>query len=350
MKPIVPIALQPRSSQGQGGRLRRLRRIALTLGFLVIGLPAATSAQERMTIEVLNHGKPVANVEIVDILNQGKPIATTGATGQVAFDMNLLNFGKGETVEVWIKQCEDGKVQIVLASVGSDDPCTDRDAAAGERCGCRRIGAFIWGGGPVTIDIGTGQVTQARSAGGAEASSLILGGGLDIRQMLNLEDVVSQVPGGSNASATGWAPGVQLFAEWLHRRIFAIGLDAGYSRMETELAFPSGVQTGDLDYYEAGVNAKLGIPTTGRFWPYATVGLYRTWNKADFRLDGLSEHRVHKTRRDGFGAGFDYYPHPHWGMRLEGLYSSTFEDDDADEHLRWKLALLYRRTLREAGL
>jgi hypothetical protein len=32
---------------------------------------------------------------------------------------------------------------------------------------------------------------------------------------------------------------------------------------------------------------------------------------------------------------------PDWDLRLEGLYSSTFEDHDSDEHLRLKFGLLY---------
>jgi len=117
--------------------------------------------------------------------------------------------------------------------------------------------------------------------------------------------------------ATSWAPGVQVFGEWQYRKILAVGLDLAYSRMETELTFSEGVQTGDLDYYEYGVNAKLGIPTRGRIWPYATLALHRTINKADFELDGLSDHRVHHTRRDGLGAGFDYNAGPNWGVRVD---------------------------------
>jgi hypothetical protein len=275
-----------------------------------------------------------------------QPLATTiDAAGQVTIDTSALNIPKGTEVTVWIKTCEDGTVQVILVPAGEEGECAEEGQQAGEDCGCRRAGVIIWGNGPVTIDVGRGTATQTRTqtgtTNGLAQNRLIFGAGLDILQMTNLENVLEQVPGGSDASATGWAPGLQLLAEWQLRRILAIGIDAGFSRMETELRFPQGVQTGDLDYYEVGVSAKLGIPTTGRVWPYATVALHRTWNKADFEIDGLSEHRVHKTRRDGIGAGLDYYPRSNWGFRFEGLYSSTFEDDDADEHIRWKLALLF---------
>jgi hypothetical protein len=284
-----------------------------------------------------------AGVSVSAMINGIKqPLGTTvDAAGQVTIDTSALNIPKGTEVTVWIKTCEDGTVQVILVPAGEEGECAEEGQQAGEDCGCRRAGVIIWGNGPVTIDVGTGRATQTGSGSGLASSRLILGVGLDYRQMLNLEDVLKEVPGGMDASATGWAPGLELLAEWQWRRTLAIGLDAGYSRMETELRFPQGLQTGEMDYYEIGLNAKLGIPTTGRVWPYATVALHRTWNKADFEIGGLSDHRVHKTRRDGIGAGLDYYPRPAWGLRLEGLYSSTFEDNDADEHLRWKLALIF---------
>jgi len=307
----------------------------------LVAFALATAVESRaQDLEILDRGKPVAGATVTA---GGQAVGTTDSGGRISFDPNSLNVTKGETVEVWVRDCGDGRVEIVLAREGSDDPCGEEGAEAGERCGCRRIGAFVVGDGPVTIDVGTGAVTQTGMGGGAATgSSWAVGLGFDLRQMLNLEDVLAEVPGGSDESATSWAPGVQVFGEWQYRKILAVGLDLAYSRMETELTFSEGVQTGDLDYYEYGVNAKLGIPTRGRIWPYATLALHRTINKADFELDGLSDHRVHHTRRDGLGAGFDYNAGPNWGVRVEGLYSSTFDDNDADEHIRWKFGVLYR--------
>jgi hypothetical protein len=311
------------------------------VGPALVALLLVTAAQSRaQDLEILDRGKPVAGVPVTA---GGQPVGTTSPNGTISFDPNMMNLTKGETVEVWVRDCGDGRVEIVLAPEGSDDPCIEEGAQAGERCGCRRIGAFIVGDGPVTIDIGNGTVTQASGGGAARTgSSWVIGLGFDLRQMLNLEDVLAEVPGGSDESATSWAPGAQIFGEYNYGKLFSLGVDAAYSRMDTEIRFAEGVQTGDLAYYEVGVNAKLGIPTRGRIWPYATVGLYRTWNEGDFERDGLSENRSHATRRDGLGAGFDYDAGPNWGLRFEGLYSSTFEDGDADEHIRWKFGFLYR--------
>ena len=308
------------------------------VGLAVLALVLFASQGRAQDLEILDRGKPVAGANVT---LGGQVVGTTNSSGGVSFNPNALNFTKGETVEVWVKDCGDGRVEIVLAREGSDDPCVEEGAEAGERCGCRKIGAFIAGEGSVTIDIGTGTVTQAGMGGGVSNSAWIFGAAFDVRQMLNLEDVLQELPNGTDESATGWAPGFQVLGEWQYKRILAIGVDGAYSNMDTEIRFPEGLQTGDLDYWEVGINAKLGIPTKGRFWPYATFALARTWNKADFEIDGLSDHRVHKTRRDGIGAGFDYYTRSNLGFRFEGLYSSTFEDNDADEHIRWKFGLLY---------
>jgi hypothetical protein len=309
--------------------------------FAFVALTGAARESRAQPITVMDNNRPLAGAQVSAMINGIKtPLGTTNASGQITIDPNDLNITKGTTVTVWIKTCEDGTVQVIMVPAGEEGECTEEGAQAGERCGCRRAGVIVWGNGPVTVDIGTGTVTQT-TAGGAAGNVFKFGAGLDIRYMFNMEDVLNEVPGGSNASATTWAPGFQLMGEYQIRNLFAIGIDAGFSRMETELTFPAGVQTGDLDYYEAGVNAKLGIPTKGRVWPYVTLALHRTWNKADFEIDGLSDHRVHKTRRDGLGAGMDLRIRPDWDLRLEGLYSSTFEDHDSDEHLRLKFGLLY---------
>jgi uncharacterized cupredoxin-like copper-binding protein len=308
------------------------------LALLTFVLTAAGESRGQ-DLEILDRGKPVAGVSVSA---GGQVVGTTDSTGQISFNPNLLNVTKGETVEVWIKDCGDGKVQIVLAREGSDDPCVEEGAEAGERCGCRKIGAFVAGGGPVTIDVGRRTVTQTGMGSGAATSSFVIGVGLDILQLLELQNVLEEVDtGATDHDATGWAPGFQLFGEWRYRRILAVGIEGGYSRMETEILFPQGRQTGEIDYYRLGLNAKVGRSTTGRFWPYGAIGWYRGWNKGDFEIDGLSDHRVHKTSLVGIGAGFDYWASPKVGLRFEGLYSSTFDDPDADEHIRWKFGLLY---------
>lgn len=195
--------------------------------------------------------------------------------------------------------------------------------------------------GEYTIDLPSGTlspvVVPKPPARGTEA--FVFGGGLDVRQMLKLEDVLAEVPGATEPNATKLAPGIHGFVEYSWRAI-TLGVEAAYSFMETEVTFPQGLQTGDLSYLEVGANAKVALPLGGTAWPYGTLAILRSWSEADFEIEGLSEERTHKTTRAGIGAGYDYW-WPHWGLRLEALYSTTFEDSDGTEHIRWRIATMY---------
>jgi len=169
---------------------------------------------------------------------------------------------------------------------------------------------------------------------------VVLGAGLDVRQMLKLGDVLQEIPGAAEADATKLAPGVHGFVEYAWRAI-SLGIEAAYSVMDTEVMFPQGLQTGDLSYREIGGNAKVTVPLGSSAWPYATFAILRSWSKADFEIEGLSEERTHKTTRAGIGGGLDYWVRPHWGLRVEALYSTTFEDSDAGEHIRWRFGAMY---------
>lgn len=321
----------------------RFAVVALAAGLALAG---EVRAQPDMEIEVADRGTSLSGIQIsqfVDGIKSRK--GATDASGRATIPDDQFDFADGETVSVWVRRCADGEVEIVLVAAGEDDPCVEDDAAAGEDCGCERIGAFVWGSGPVRIDIGTGTVTQgAGQSRTGRPGNLTLGFGFDIRQMLNLEDVVGEAAGVTDHSATGWAPGFQLLAEYRIREVFTLGIEGAYSTMETETNIPQGLQTADLDYYELGGALQLSLPTDGPVRPYVVFALYRTWNHADFTLDGLTDHRVHKTRRDGLGLGLDYRATPRVGFRFEGLYNTTFEDGDADEHVRWRLGFLYTPT------
>jgi hypothetical protein len=170
---------------------------------------------------------------------------------------------------------------------------------------------------------------------------LVFGVGLDLRQMLKLQDVLEQVPGATGADAGKLAPGIHGFAEYAWRA-FSLGIEAAYSVMTADVAFPQGIQTGDLTYREMGGNMKITLPFGESARPYATVAILRSWSKGDFEIEGLSEERTHNTTRTGIGAGVDFWARPRLGLRLEGLYITTFEGDDAAEHVRWRVGAMFR--------
>ena len=199
--------------------------------------------------------------------------------------------------------------------------------------------------GTFTVDLHAGTVQQAAAPPEPESErtdGFAFGGGVDVRQMLKLQDVLEEGGvGGIGASATEMAPGVHGFAEYRWRAI-SLGIEAAYSVMDTEIRFPQGLQTGDLTYFEIGGNVKVFIPLEGPLSPYATFAILRATSEADFELEGLTESRTYEAKRDGIGVGFDYLFTPQWGFRAEGLYNTTFEDSDAAEHIRWRAGVTYR--------
>ena len=211
--------------------------------------------------------------------------------------------------------------------------------------GTRRPGAF-------TVDLRAGTVEQVVAPAEPEtarAGAFAFGGGLDVRQMLKLQDVLEEGGvGGTGASATEIAPGIHGFAEY-RWRLISFGAEAAYSVMDTEIRFPQGLQTGDLTYFEFGGNVKLFFPLEGSLSPYVTFAILRASSEADFELEGLTESRTYEAKRDGIGAGFDYQATRRLGFRVEGLYNTTFEDSDAAEHIRWRVGLTYIPALDSAG-
>lgn len=306
---------------------------------------SVVSAQPTFDLELLDRGKPVPNAQVLFLVDQGKiPLGATGADGVLQVDMDLVDVGKGQEVIAFEIEC-DGEIVIVFVLADEverfEEECDLRKRENPE-CECRRLGAFVWGDGPVRIDIGDRVVRQRPPGGMGGIAGLVIGGGFDLRQMFHLDDVAGMADGATGSDATSFAPGFQVLAEYPLGRYVTLGVEAGWSPMETETRFGDRIQTGNLDYWEIGATGRFGPWIGQRFRAYALFGLFRAWNKAEFSFDAARESRDHVTRRDGLGAGFDYWAGDRLGLRFEGMYSSTFEDDDADEHLRWKLGLLYR--------
>lgn len=340
------------------------------LAAVVIAVTAPpVDAQPTFDLELLNGGKPVPDAQILFLLGEGKiSLGETGADGRLEIPMDRVDIGKGTEVVACEIEC-DGEITMVFVlpeeAARFDEECELRRRENPE-CDCRRIGVFRWGE-HLVVDVETRTVERVqppddtpppeqtpegvrddadpRRDSGQDAGMdhpLRIGLGFDLRHMFRLEEVLGGVEGVGDHGATTFAPGIRLHGEYSLLGLVALGLEAGWSRMNTEAGFATGVQTGKLDYYEVGFTARVGPGEFGPVSPYLALGLYRTWNEADFTLGDLTEHRSHVTRRDGLGLGFDYWVGDRLGVRAEGLYSSTFKESDADEHIRWNVGLVYR--------
>jgi hypothetical protein len=262
---------------------------------------------------------------------------------EVVYQSGLLTIDPGTGGFSFPGETPADAARAVLTMLGVHSPTGA--LMRGEVESVRRPGAF-------TVDLLAGTVEQVMAGpetGPDQVNGFVFGGGLDVRQMLKLQDVLAEGGvGATGASATELAPGIHGFAEYRWRAI-SVGIEAAYSVMDTEIRFPQGLQTGDLTYFEFGGNVKISVPLEGPFSPYGTVAILRARSEADFELEGLTEQRTYESKRDGIGAGFDYWVTPLWGFRAEGLYNTTFEDSDAAEHIRWRVAVTYSPSGAGAG-
>jgi len=162
-----------------------------TMGLLGILVAGVARAQGTLEIELLDRGKPIPNtpvavVELGDLLSQGKPLGTTNSSGIELIDLGKVSFTPGTRVEVWVRTCG-GARQVVLVPEGAGSRCDDERVPPADRCGCERLGVFVWGPGRLVVDVGAKTVTH-RPTSFRIRHSIIVGGGVGIYS--NLEDAV----------------------------------------------------------------------------------------------------------------------------------------------------------------
>ncbi len=318
-----------------------MKRLLPFLALFALAGAGAAQAQETQTLRFLDTGKPpTTSIPVSRFLNgQKTDLATTGTDGTVSLPIDALGFGKGETVVVWVKRCEDGRVtEIILTRENEDNPCPPEEGAdVGERCGCEKAGVFVVGDGPATINIGRPGMFQ----------QIGFGVGIDYYNWINFEDVSGNQPGVITHDASTTSTGFQAFAEYPCSRFpLSVGFEGSYTTLDTRTSYLAEgdlvrMQTGDISYLAVGPYVRFH-PRTGRFQPYGKLSTLFAWNEADFESEGVTEHRTHDTWRAGFGGGVQYNVNPKLAVLAEGTYSTTFKSNDADDHARWKFGVLYR--------
>lgn len=303
-------------------------------------------------LEILDGGKPVADVTLTAILDDGKAVqaGTTNASGRVSAGAGVLDFRDGQTVEVWIRDCQEGRVEIVLTREGSEDPCVEQGAQAGEGCRCRRIGAFLWGGGPVTIDVGTGTVTQTQPGGtmanGADHSfaDLQIGAMFDYTSFYQLEDTVCGRPGVVSCDTDNGVPGVGGYLDYrFGRSNFGLSLEAHYAKLDAEATTEGGdVTSFDVNSWQFQSALVYNVPLSPRAGWYIRSGYAVMYNDADASANSQSESRSETGSRWLLGSGFHWPIGERWCARTGVDWTTGFDSDDADTNARWSLAVGYR--------
>jgi hypothetical protein len=347
----------------------RLKRTLPPLLFATLAGAGLARAQETQEARFLDGGKPARGVQVSQFVNGQKTVlATTDADGALipvdalglgkgadealSIPIDALGFGKGDEVAVWVKRCADGRVtEVILTPANADNPCPPEEGAqVGQRCGCERIGAFIWGGGPVDIDVTNRTVTQQLTSVPGWRENFTLGAKFNMSRWMNLEDVALMAPGATSVEADQWTPGVALLLEtspWGERLYF--GVEGTYSMYDTrtqftnqaridEIGYIGQIQTGEIDYFSVGPYARVNLFSLDMgpmdLWFFGMAMAAYAWNRGDFTVNGSSESRTQETWRGEFGGGFYHFSTSMWGFMFQALYSMTGDDVDAEEHFR----------------
>ncbi|MEN8377021.1 MAG: hypothetical protein ABFS34_16475 [Gemmatimonadota bacterium] len=357
--------------------MTRARRIfgGIAAVALFAAAPLAAQAQPTFVLEIVDRGKPLPDVPVsvreadpagvAELAGLGKPIGTTGSDGSLTIRNDAANLADGAPMEVWVLDCEDGDTRVILAEEGSGDPCAD--GAAGEGCGCRRIGVFAWGTGRVVIDVGEGTVTTAPGADdlmppmpGLDTTQVILGIGLGFSHLPNLEDAVRDQPGliDADVSSTGITlpASFEVIPPW--DLPFTLGVGGAYSSVsEIRQVFDpatNGLSMGTIDFtrwltwgqvawYQALLKSPEGVDLVTlraafqALWMYNDLEILSEFSGGELAMEDRSESGF----RTGVVAGVDLYVTPQLGFRVEGgvLFG---EGDDADTSYEGRFILLRR--------
>ncbi len=341
-------------------------------GLVAVALLAAgpLAAQQSLVLDLVDRGKPLPDVtvrvrdgatrDVLAFANRGKPVGTTGAQGSLTIDPEEVEFADGARVEVWVAECVEGRVEVVLSEAGGDDPCTAdvEEVEEGARCGCRRIGAFVWGARRVVVDVGartvaTAPLTGPSDAGPTRGPTHLLGIGVGISRFTNLEDAVSNQPGLVDAELSSTRFTLPFFYE-LHPSAdlpFAFGVGGSYTDVgEIRQTFDpaaGGPSLAMIDLTRWSVWAELSwYQTLVQSDDYAPLNLraaFQTlWMFNDIRvrsaLDGgvpVEEDRSESGLRLGVLGGVDWFFTPRFGIRLEGGFLFG-KGDDADTSVEWR--------------
>jgi len=304
---------------------RTLPLLALVVGSLV--WPGAR-AEAQVDVAMTSDGTAEGGVTVSSLLNGIKTRrGTTGSDGETSVPAGT--FREGDRVTVWVRRCEDGEVEVVLAGPGEGDPCAGDDAAEGEACECERIGAFIWRDGTrVAIDTARGTVSTSEPA----THGWSVGFGVDYFHFDNWEEVACA--GAPFCEADDHGVGPVGFVEYLFGP-WKIGGEVGYAKAPDVMRVDAG-RTAEIetDFWNFGFYGGFS-PLD---WLQFDLGVSWLYNMADFSvlddLTGPFDFEREEDNVNGFGRILFHIPlAPGWELVPGVGFSTNFEDDDAESDL-----------------
>jgi hypothetical protein len=338
----------------------RVKRVGFLSLLVMLAVARQAGAQpEPQQVQLVSNGQPLAGVQVSGFLNRiNKPIDETGNNGEITIPADALNtITKGTQVAVWVVTCRDGVVtEVILIRVEDEDgdnPSKHHPDRIGEECRCERKGVFVWGDGPVTVNVDPGGgVSQTPiedfDVGDAGGFSWYLQGGYQLRHFYRWEEVSGDDPSVAQHDATSTAHGFGGYAGFKLGNRPVWGMAGGYVAygLETNTTLSNGDRIhGEVDNYGLGAGVRWLINTDGRFNPYVGISAFHQWNKGEFRLtrglEELVEDRTHKSWTKEFNLGGIYWPKPRLGIDVGVGWNTQWDAQNADENLLGYGALIY---------
>lgn len=340
-------------------RVKRVGFLSLLAAFAVVPQVAAQNGEDQ-EIRVVNNDVALANVQVSGFLNGvNKGISSTRADGVITIPASALNtVTKGTEVAVWIVTCDGVVTRVLLIRVEDEDGDNPSkhdqpDAAhAGEDCRCDRAGAFFWGDGPVTIDVGTRRVFKTpmeEIVAGEGGVSGYIQGGVQWRHFYKWEKVSGDDPSVAQHDAKSTAYGPAAYAGFKFGRLPIWGMAGGYAAygLETNTTLTNGDRIrGEVDNYGLGAGVRWLINPDARFNPYVGISAFHQWNKGKFRISPAlggesTDERTHKSWTKEISIGGTYWMRPRVALDVGIGWNTQFDSQNADENILLGLNLTY---------
>jgi hypothetical protein len=336
-------------------RVKRVGFLSLLVMLAAAREAAAQDPPQPQQIQLVSNGQPLSGIAVSGFLNRiNKPIDETGNNGEITIPADALNtITKGTQVAVWVVTCRDGVVtEVILIRVEDEDgdnPSKHHPERIGEECRCERKGVFVWGDGPVTVNVDPGggvlqTPIEEFDVGDDGGFSGYLLGKWELRHFYRWEHVSGDDPSVAQHDAASTANG---FGGYLGFKLGDTPLWAmagGYINwgLETNTTLANGNQIdGKVTNYALGGGVRLLFNTDRPLNPYLWAGGFRNWNDGKFttRVGQVvtEEERTYKDWTKELGFGVTYWVKPRWALDVGLSYNGQFDAQNADENVRFSV-------------
>jgi hypothetical protein len=302
-------------------RVRRVGFLTLLAMFAVVH-PAAAQDGEDQEVRFVSNDQPLARVQVSGFLNGvNKGIGETGGDGTFTIPADALNtVTKGTQVAVWVVTCDDGRVtQVILIREEDGDPNVHEGAHLNDRCRCDKKAVFIWGDGPVTVDVSTGQVIPTTMGGEAGAG---VSGYISVFGLGQYTPKVDYSAG--NTAESGWGFGGGGYGGIRLGQHLWAGIGGHIVKVSRDVVFDD--ESGEVDYneYSGLVNLRY-VWDKGRFNPFLEIGGGYSWQSGD--NDAKHDSAVYQV-----GVGGTLWTSDRLGWDVKLAYRPQVESKDAGEY------------------